>query len=155
MNGADEARAALTAVTAAEARLADRTGWSLLRHAVAGVLMALLLFAQALNEPAMIAIYAVAAIAALLVVKRDRRRDGVFVNGWRADRTLWVTLPLLGFVAAMFALVRFELPAPQTASPLFWMLIVVTALVVTAASMLWQRIYRGELRRGTDASLGA
>ncbi|MBC7578769.1 MAG: hypothetical protein H7312_15620, partial [Tardiphaga sp.] len=62
MNDPDEARAALAAVTAAEARLAERSNWSLLRHAAAGALTALLLFAQSLSETAMIAVYAVAAV---------------------------------------------------------------------------------------------
>ena len=150
MNDPDEARAALAAVTAAEVRLAERSNWSLLRHAAAGALTALLLFAQSLGETAMIAVYAVAAVLALLVAERDRRRDGMFVNGWRADRTLWVTLPLLAFMITMVLLVRRAVPAPQTASPLFWMLILLTALVVTGASMLWQRIYRDELRRGAS-----
>ena len=151
MNDPDEARAALAAVTAAQARLAERSNWSLLRHAAAGALMALLLFAQSLGETAMIAVYAVAAVLALLVAERDRRRDGMFVNGWRIDRTLWVTVPLLAFMITMVVLVRRVIPAPQTASPLFWVLILLTALVVTGASMLWQRIYRNELRRGASA----
>lgn len=151
MNDPDEARAALAAVTAAKARLAERSNWSLLRHAAAGALMALLLFAQSLGETAMIAVYAVAAVLALLVAERDRRRDGMFVNGWRIDRTLWVTLPLLAYMIAMAVLVRRAVPAPQPASPLFWMLILLTALVVTGASLLWQRIYRDELRRGASA----
>ena len=65
MNDPDEARAALAAVTAAKARLAERSNWSLLRHAAAGALMALWLFAQSLGETAMIAVYAVAAVLAL------------------------------------------------------------------------------------------
>jgi hypothetical protein len=77
----DEARVALAAKSAAErdlAKLAICPPW---RHAAFAAIMAALVASSAVALPVRFAILAIVLVSIALVVRSDRRRLGVFVNG--------------------------------------------------------------------------
>ena len=99
-----EARAALDSIDDVQRDLALKATycppW---RHAAFGAVMALLVLGQGFDIAIMAPLFAVAMLAGVLLVADDRRRYGLFINGYRKGRTLPVTLALLGaMLAAMF-----------------------------------------------------
>ncbi len=99
-----EARAALDSIDDVQRDLALKATycppW---RHAAFGAVMALLVLGQGFDIAIMAPLFAVAMLAVVLLVADDRRRYGLFINGYRKGRTLPVTLALLGaMLAAMF-----------------------------------------------------
>ncbi len=119
-----EARAALDSIDDVQRDLALKATycppW---RHAAFGAVMALLVLGQGFDIAIMAPLFAVAMLAVVLLVADDRRRYGLFINGYRKGRTLPVTLALLGAAIAFG--------------------------VAVAASIAWSRIYRRELLKGT------
>jgi len=98
-----EAQSALASVHSAEARLANKVGhcppW---RHAAFGALFALLIGSIAISSTVQFAAMPVIIAGVVLLIRWDRKRYGVFINGYRRGRTLPVTL---GFVGIMIVLV--------------------------------------------------
>lgn len=141
-----EAAAALAGVEGAEARLADQIGdcppW---RHAAFGLVMALLVGSLALPLPLQSAgaVVALALIAA--IVHYDRRRYGVFINGYRRGRTLpLTTLLLVGTLALMAAQIHVRargLPAWESAA-----LVALAFVFATGGSVVWQGVFLRELK---------
>ena len=92
-----------------------------------------------------IAIEALLLVGVGLIVAWDRKRTGMFINGYRAGRTQGLTFALLGFTVAVLALVIWL----KLDRGLLWAPIaggVVVAIVAYVASAVWQRIYLRELR---------
>lgn len=140
---AREAAEALKAVTAVEHRLAARAHWPWARHAAFGAVLGALVASYALPLPLNMGVVALCCAAVGGIVAWDRRRDGFFVNGYRAGRTRRVTVFVLG--AALIALAAGILGrefgwgwAPLAAGAILF-------VVATLASMAWERIYRAEL----------
>lgn len=145
MTGIEEARTAMAAMDAANARLATRTRWPFWRHAAVGVMTGFLVGMQAFDGPVRIAANASVIIAALALIRRDRKADGMFVNGWRRGPTLWVTLVLLaGAIAALFAMLELK-PLEQGQIGLYALIVVGVATWGTALSYVWQSMYQREL----------
>ena len=93
-----------------------------------------------------IAIESLLLVGVLAVIAWDRRRTGMFVNGYRAGRTRYVTLALLAFALAALALTLWlKVDRGVAWAPLAGGALV--ALVAYPASAIWQRIYLRELRR--------
>lgn len=142
MTEAEQARAAIAAMNTASARLAARTRWPLWRHAAVGVMMGLLIAAQAFGSPVRIAADAAVIVAALVLVRRDRTVDGMFVNGWRKGRTLAVTLLMIAGVLGALIMVRRLAPF----DPVVLAGIALAVMIwTTALSYLWQAVYQREL----------
>lgn len=144
----NEAAAALAGVRGAEARLADQIGecppW---RHAAFGLVMALLTAGLALPLPFQSACTVAALLMIVLLVQHDRRRYGVFINGYRRGKTLPFTLLLLaGALGLMFA----QMYAREQALSAWASAGIAAAafLFATGASVVWQRIFVRELRAG-------
>ncbi len=144
-----EARAALDSINDVQRDLALKATycppW---RHAAFGAVMALLVLGQGFDIAIMAPLFAVAMLAVVLLVADDRRRYGLFINGYRKGRTLPVTLALLGaMLAAMFG----EIHARETGLALGTKLGIAAIAfgVAVAASIAWSRIYRRELLKGT------
>src|SRR5687767_2232673 len=97
----DEAAAALDQVGATEKRLAVRAHWPFHRHAMFGLAEGLIIASVA--QPIEIGGGMIVAALALLVVciAEDRRRHGIFVNGWRSGATRPLTLVLALIVVAL------------------------------------------------------
>jgi putative exporter of polyketide antibiotics len=141
---ADEARRALAALGDTRRRMAQRAHWSLPRHIAAGALIGLLVASYALPTPAQLAALAVVLAATALLVAADRRRDGFFVNGYRAGRTrrvafLFVGIALTGLIAGIVGKLAYGLVwAPVAAGA-------IVAVLGTLASLAWERAYRADL----------
>ncbi len=143
----EEARAALAAVDCAKARLAEAMACPPWRHAAFGALMASLVLAVTVPSPWLLPIQIVSFAGMVLLLRHDRVRYGVFVNGYRRGRTLPVTL---GLLAAELGIVLLALPARQLPFPSPRGLACVAAafLIATLASVLFQRVWIAEIRVG-------
>jgi len=135
---------ALRAVRLTREQLAFQARWSFARHASVGVLLGVMIASFALPDGWPIAVVAACLVATVLIVRRDRQRDGFFVSGYRPGRTLPVTIALLviSFGALLAAIVL------KADKGVIWAPIaigLVLAVLATAASILWERVYRQEL----------
>ena len=141
---AEQAQRALEALADTRRRIAQRARWPLRRHMAFGALVGILVASDALPTPGQIGAVALMLLGTLLLVRYDRRRDGFFVNGYRAGRTrrvafLFLGVALLGLAVAIVAKLRFGLVwVPLVAG-------VVIAVLGTMASLAWERAYRADL----------
>ena len=143
-NDADEAARALAALSETRRRMAQRAHWSLPRHMATGALVGALVASYALPPKAQLGAMAVVLILLGLLVQRDRKRDGFFVNGYRRGRTRRVAFLLLGIatiglVAGAVGKIGYDLD---------WAPIVCGGVVFvlgTLASIAWERAYRADL----------
>jgi predicted metal-binding membrane protein len=124
--------------------LAERARWSFARHAAVGLLLGGLIAGYALPGPWPMIVAAACMIATVMIVARDRQRDGFFVGGYRSGRTRWVTFAMLlvGLVALMGAI------GLKTRYSLTWAPVAIgSGMVVfaTIMSIVWERVYRREL----------
>jgi hypothetical protein len=143
----DDALETLAAAAAARRRLAlAQAAWPWSRHAAFAGLLAALAAAQALPLPFNVVADGGIAFAAAGVAALDRRRRGVFVNGWRAGRTQGVALlavlmaTVLGLVGLWLSRQRGLVFAPLAVG-------VVLLPLGFAASRLWEHVYRRELEQ--------
>jgi hypothetical protein len=140
----DEARAALAAKTIAEqdlARLGTCPPW---RHAAFAALETMLVASPLAGEKGQFAVYGVLILGMILIMRSDRRRLGVFINGYRRGRTRMVVAPILIIVLGLFAL--------STVAKVIWHmpLVSVAAAVITFplcyyGSVIWQKVFLREL----------
>ena len=139
-----EAMAALGTVGDAQAALARAANCPTWRHAAFGGLMGMLVLAQGVETPLNFALLALAALAGALIFISDRRRMGMFVNGYRKGATRPMTFTLLG---AMLVIGWGELAAKENGLSLATRiaLALIAAALATAMSVQWQRIFRREL----------
>ncbi|UYY57737.1 hypothetical protein [Sphingomonas sp. S2-65] len=139
-----EAARSLEMMRTTRSALAERAKWSLLRHAAVGLLLGGLIAGYALPGSWPVIMASACAALTAVIVARDRRRDGFFVNGYRRGRTRWVTFAILvvSFGALVGAIVL------KTRHGLTWAPLAIgsaTALFATIMSMVWERIYQQEL----------
>ena len=140
----EQARIALDAKGSAERELAGVPMCPPWRHAIFGLIMGALVASPAVPIPLRFALIAGIFSAIALVVRSDRRRLGMFINGYRRGKTLFVTIPMLIIVLALYAigLVR-ALDHGDRITPL--MLGILAVVLGTAGSVLWQRVFVREL----------
>ena len=142
---ADQAAAALEAMRASRERLAAAANCPPARHLAFAGLMGAMVASQAAPPMATIAIEALLLVGVGLLLAWDRRRTGMFINGYRVGRTQPVTLSLLLFALAMLAVgIWLKAENGLVWAPLACGLVV--AVVSYVASAFWQRIYRHELQ---------
>ena len=145
----NEALRALDAVDFTEKTMADRISWPLWFHASFGLAEGLIVTGLASDRAGMTAVAGGAAIIALLAY--HTRKSGVFVSGYRRGRTLPLTMAIIGFLLAAFAVGMIIINGRPDDLPLAIGLGAFVTLVLTLASMWWERIYRRELREGGAA----
>src|ERR1700761_9639643 len=141
---ADEATAALTAMQESRERLAGAGSWPPARHLAFAGLMGGLVAAQGVPDPLNFACDALLLAGVALVVMWDRRRTGMFINGYRAGPTRPVTFGLLAFTLATMGLCDWLMFRGVAWAPFAGG--VVVAIVAYFASSIWQRIYLRDLR---------
>lgn len=145
MDPSDAGRA-LAAATESRTRLAlAQAHWPWSRHAAFAVLLGGLAAAQALPLPFNVIADVGLAIAASGVAAMDRRRNGVFVNGWRKGRTLWIALLCMA-LGVGFGLFGLWLSVERG---LVWAPVALGVALFPlglAASKLWEHVYRRELQ---------
>ena len=140
-----EAHAALAAKQAAERSIAQLSLCPPWRHAAFAGIMAALVVSPALPLQWRFADVALALLAVALVARSDRRRLGMFINGYRRGRTRWITFPMLAVLMVLYSL--------STLSALDWhwpilsvAFAAVTFVISYFGSVLWQRVFVRELR---------
>ena len=145
-----EARAALDSMKAAERELAlSGPEYPLWRHAAFAAVMAAIVLSQGFAQPwqALLFVPAMAGVAWLVV--DDRKRYGLFVNGYRKGRTLPLTLALVGLaIAAMGGELYARFHDLGVAVKLG--IAGGTFVAVLAGSLWWTRIYDRELLDGAE-----
>jgi hypothetical protein len=145
-----EAQAALDSMAEAQRELAHGgPQYPLWRHAAFAAVMAALVLGQGFGQPwqLLLLVFPMAAVAWL--VADDRKRYGVFVNGYRKGRTLPVTLAL---VALMLATMGGEIYARFNGLALGVKFGIAgfAFVVALAMSLWWTRFYDRELLGGND-----
>lgn len=140
----EQARAALAAKAAAERNLAELALCPPWRHAAFAGIMAALVASPAapLALRSVILVFVFAAIA--LVIQSDKKRLGVFINGYRRGRTRLVTFPMLAIVMAIYVasmVFGMDRHRPEISLALG----VVTFGIAYVGSVLWQRVFVREL----------
>ncbi len=142
--GKDEARAALGAVVGAQRELATLAcpPW---RHAAFALCEAVLVATPAVAFGWRIALFVAVMAGIIACVMSDRRRLGVFINGYRRGRTRRVALLLLLGIAALYiASVWASLHAGMPLLSLA--LAVITFGISYWGSVTWQRVFVREMQ---------
>ncbi len=142
-NMQDEARIALDAMGTAEQRLAAATACPPWRHAVFGLVMAALVATPAVSTPARLAVPALAFFAVMAIVQSDRRRTGMFVNGYRRGKTLALTFTIL--IANLGLFMLSTRAGDGGAFGAVIMLSIVAFVISVAGSIAWHRVFVREL----------
>jgi hypothetical protein len=140
-----QAQVALDAKQHAEHQLATAALCPPWRHGVFALIMAVIVGSPAAAMPLQMMLIALVFFGIVLVVRSDRKRLGMFINGYRRGRTRLVTFPLLVIDLVLFGASIYE--AHQTAGPIFSLLLGTAAFGVSlTGSILWQRVFVRELR---------
>ena len=139
----DEANAALEAVANAKRSVAAASVAPLWRHAAFGLVMALVILAAAIDDRLRWAPFAASMAGTFMLFLWDRKQTGMFVNGYRAGRTLPLTIALL---IAMAGLAILAIRLNSIGEPVLALLTAPAAFVIAfAASLWWERIFLAEM----------
>ena len=141
---AEQARLALLAKGAAEqnlARLALCPPW---RHAAFAAIMAGLVAAPAFTLPIRYGLLAIVLASIALIVRSDRRRLGVFINGYRRGRTRLVTFPMLAVILGFYT-ASFYCGDVLHRPAICFALAAAAFVVGYMGSVIWQRVFVREL----------
>ena len=140
----DEARAALAAKADAERQLAAAVNCPPWRHAAFGGLMATLVAAPTVPLPARFVLLAAMFVAMFLIVRSDRKRMGMFVNGYRRGKTLFVSFAMLAIDLGLYS---FNVHRGLNGGSIGLMLAVAALAfaVSVVGSIIWQRVFVREL----------
>ena len=139
-----EARAALDKIGATRAQIAAVGLCPPWRHAAFGLVMSLLILGLGFPLGTQVACLVLAMVLLVVIVVYDRRRYGMFINGYRKGATRPVTAGLLVAILALMVL-QIALRERHVAS---WVPVAVAGvafLVSVAGSVLWSRAFRREL----------
>lgn len=140
-----EAAASLAAVRDSQARLARAADCPPERHLAFAALMAALTAAPAAPGWAgMLAVEAAVLIAIPLIVLWDRRRTGMFINGYKAGATRPVVFALLAAQTAVF-LLSMWLGKERGLWPASLALALVSGALGFFGSRLWMRVWRRDM----------
>jgi hypothetical protein len=141
-----EARAALDSVGATRAQIAALGLCPPWRHAAFGAVMSLLILGLGFPLGIEVACLCLAMGGVALIAAYDRKRYGMFINGYRKGATRPVAA---GLLVAMLGLIflQIRLREQGVAS---WVPFAVAGVAFVAAvigSVLWARVFRRELER--------
>lgn len=143
----DEALDALETMRATQAKLASLGDCPPWRHAAFGGVMSLMILGAGFSLPLQIGLLVLSMGAMVLIVRSDRRRYGVFVNGYRKGATLPLTIVLL---VVMLGLLVVQIVLKARGAPI-WVPFAIAALAFVlgvGASLWWNRIFKREMTRG-------
>ncbi|RST29922.1 hypothetical protein HMF7854_03100 [Sphingomonas ginkgonis] len=139
-----EALEALTAKQGAERQLADMAMCPPWRHAAFAGLEAGLVVSPAVPLVLRFVILLAVLFGMGFIVRSDRRRLGVFINGYRRGRTRMVALPLLLLLLGIYGLSVYL--GLSRGLPLASVALAGLAFVVAyQGSVIWQRVFVREL----------
>ncbi|GAA0312861.1 hypothetical protein GCM10009087_23770 [Sphingomonas oligophenolica] len=142
-----DAAEALAAMHASQARLAAAANCPPERHLAFGALLGNLVATPALPTTWTLVAEGFILVGIVLVVRWDRRRTGMFINGYRSGRTRPVTFGML----AVFLILYSASTWLSRGLGIHWAplaLGAVAAAVGYYASVLWARIFKREMELG-------
>ena len=142
-----EARAALDSIEATRAQMAALGQCPPWRHALFGAVMGLLVGGVGFEITIQMACTVVALCAIPIIVSYDRKRYGVFINGYRRGATRPFTFALLAVMIGLMA-VQMWLRERGAADSVHLAIGIAGFLIGTGASVIWSRIFRSEMERG-------
>jgi len=139
-----EALSALDAKRQAEAQMAKAATCPPWRHALFGLLMGALVASPAFDLPIRMLILVLILCCIPVIVHSDRKRMGMFINGYRRGKTRIVAIAILLVELSLYAVgVVRGLDHHDHVTPL--LLGVAGVLIGIAGSMLWQRVFVREM----------
>jgi len=139
-----EAAEALAAMRASQARLVAAAECPPQRHLAFAAVMGGLVATPALPTTYALLAEAVLLVCIVLIVRWDRRRTGMFINGYRAGRTRPLTFLLLAMMLALYATgMWLSLDRGVRWAPLVTGSI--AAVIGYYKSVVWMRVFRREM----------
>lgn len=139
-----EAASALDAKRQAEMQIAKAAKCPPWRHAIFGLLMGALIASPAFETVARIAILVAILACIPLTIHSDRKRMGMFINGYRRGKTRIVVAGILIVELGLyFVSVTRGLEHGDHTTPL--LLGVLGVVIGIAGSFLWQRVFVREM----------
>lgn len=139
-----DARTALEAKHYAEAQMARAANCPPWRHAVFGLLMGGLVASPAFDMPIRMTILVLILCCIPIIIQSDRKRMGMFINGYRRGKTRVVAIGILIVELSLYAVAVIRgLDHHDQTTPL--LLGVAGVLIGIAGSMLWQRVFVREM----------
>ena len=139
-----DARSALAAKQHAEAQMAKAAECPPWRHAVFGLLMGGLIASFAFEFAIRTAILVLVLACIPIIVHSDRKRMGMFINGYRRGKTRLVAFGLLALWLPLYGLsVYYGLDRHDHVTPL--LLGLVGFVMAVAGSVIWQRVFVREM----------
>ncbi len=142
----EDARRALSEISAREQGSAARLEWPLWRELVLTGLVSGMVLAPLAARPFDILLI-IACCGGILAMVRDYTRQPVWVSGYRKGRTQPMTFVFAGFVIALY-LGSF---AGYQATGLWWIPVAASALMFlgfTVFNRIWMAVWRAEIREG-------
>jgi hypothetical protein len=141
---AEEARLALMAKGTAEQNLARLSLCPPWRHAAFAAVMAATVATPACQMPLRFVPLVLILLAVALIVRSDRRRLGVFINGYRRGKTRLVTFPMLAVILVFYAASSYF--GDMRHQPAISMALAIAAFGIGyGGSVIWQRVFVREL----------
>ena len=139
-----EAAQALAAVQTSRTELVKACDCPPERHAAFAALMTALVACPAAPVVWMFVIEGLILLGVALVMAWDRRRTGMFVNGYRAGRTRWVTFGILAVELSLFGVADYFAQIRD----LVWvpLALAVPAFVIAfLGSRYWSQVWKREM----------
>lgn len=143
-----EAADALSAIQQSQAQLARIANCPPQRHLVFALVMGGLVSLPGFPVTVAFVLEALLMLAVGLIALWDRRRNGVFINGYRRGRTRPLTFVLLGMMLTLLA-VSFWLARGKG---IYWGPFALAAIAVPVAyafSVQWKSVFRREMGVGS------
>ena len=139
-----DAASALDAKRQAELQMARAATCPPWRHALFGLMMGALIASFAFEFVIRTAILVLVLAAIPIIIRSDRKRMGMFINGYRRGKTRWVAFGILLVWLPLYAIaVHYGLTLHDHVVPL--LLGALGFVIGTIGSMLWQRVFVSEM----------
>lgn len=136
---------ALAAIDRSRAQLVAASDTPPLRHLAFAALMGTLVAAPAIPvAPLRMGVFALLLVGVALIVQWDRRRTGMFVNGYRAGATRWVTFAILAVCLGLYGVSNWLALGRHLVWPSLALGIAATAIAYMG-SLWWCRVFRREM----------
>ncbi len=148
MSKTEDPRTALAALEATNDRLAQRMSWPLWRHVAGGLLMSLIVAGAGLPRDIAFIVFFVAMVLIVVIVRDDKKRHGMFVSGYQRGRTKWIVAIMIALTLAALIVIRTQVDG-GAGSPWFWATLAILFCSITMLSLLWERVYRDDIRDGS------
>ncbi len=143
----EEALLALAAKDKVEQNLANLPLCPPIRHAAFAATVAALVAVPILPLHLRFVGLALIFLSIFLIVRWDKRRLGVFINGYRRGKTRRITFPMLALILCLY-LGSYYVSLTQRQPVIILGLAAVAFLIGYLGSTLWQRVFVSELNAG-------